>query len=317
MKAVITATLCVFSAQAVLAQTNHVKTPEQTKPFKSSFELNADAEVGVLSNSALSVQELDDISSQSDSGIKTAAGVNAKWQLTKSAKLTSSYKFEQQDYDEFDQYDLDLHQYGLDGSYSFDGHEIGVRYDGAKANVDGEPFLHFNQASTYYGHFLNPHTYLRMSIKTKAKRFVTAKARNADGVGGDVALYHFINNGQTMLMASLSADKENADDNQYDFNGYGFTTKVTHKFTAFNVANKVGAGWRYQNKDYDEQTTDDFFEQIPSRDEHRNVVNAFYNLALFEHVTLIAEAEYGDYQSKLSSNTYTQSVLSASVKVHF
>ncbi|XQF93474.1 hypothetical protein ACOBV9_06185 [Pseudoalteromonas espejiana] len=153
MKAVITATLCVFSAQAVLAQTNHVKTPEQTKPFKSSFELNADAEVGVLSNSALSVQELDDISSQSDSGIKTAAGVNAKWQLTKSVKLTSSYKFEQQDYDEFDQYDLDLHQYGLDGSYSFNSHEVGVRYDGAKANVDGDTFLHFNQASAYYGHF--------------------------------------------------------------------------------------------------------------------------------------------------------------------
>ncbi|MGY8875593.1 MAG: hypothetical protein ACKVJ5_04470, partial [Pseudoalteromonas sp.] len=151
MKAVITATLCVFSAQAVLAQTNHIKTAEQNNPLKSSFELNADAEVGVLSNSALSVQELDDISSQSDSGIKTAAGVNAKWQVTKNAKLTSSYKFEQQDYDEFDQYDLDLHQYGLDGSYSFNSYEVGVRYDGAKANVDGEPFLHFNQASAYYG----------------------------------------------------------------------------------------------------------------------------------------------------------------------
>ena len=47
MKAVITATLCVFSAQAVLAQTNHIKTAEQNNPLKSSFELNADAEVGV------------------------------------------------------------------------------------------------------------------------------------------------------------------------------------------------------------------------------------------------------------------------------
>ncbi|MBH0055595.1 hypothetical protein I6F65_01345 [Pseudoalteromonas sp. SWXJZ94C] len=310
MKAVITATLCVFSAQATLAQT---PTSEQ----RSSFDINGDVSVGILSNSALSIQELDDISSQSDSGIKLSTGASAKWQITKAAKLTSSYRFEQQDYNEFDQYDLDLHQYGLDGSYSFNGHEIGVRYDGAKANVDGDTFLHFNQASAYYGRFLNPQTYLRMSIKTKAKRFATVKERNADGIGADLAIYHFINSGQTMVMASLSADKEDANDNQYDFSGYSVNTKITHKFTAFNMVNQVGAGWRYQNKNYEEQISDDFFEDVSSRDEHRNVVNTFYNVDIFEHVTLMTEAEYGDYQSKLSSNTYTQSVFSVSIKVHF
>jgi hypothetical protein len=310
MKALITAALCVFSTQTTLAQTT---TAEQ----KDSFNVTADATVGVLNNSALSVQALDDISSKSDSGIKISIGTTANWQVSKAVKVTSSYRFEQQNYDEFDQYDLDLHQYGVDASYSVNSHEVGLRYDGAKANVAGDTFLHFDQVSAYYGHFLSPQTYLRMSVKNKTKRFASATARDADGVGADVGLYHFLNKSQTMLMATISADKEDAQDNQFDFSGYAFNTKATHKFTAFNLSNKVGLGWRYQNKNYDEQASNEVFEPLPSRDEHRNVVNVFWHVDLFKHIMLVTEAEYGDYESKQSSNTYTQSIVSASIKVHF
>ncbi|MBH0093241.1 hypothetical protein [Pseudoalteromonas sp. SCQQ13] len=310
MKAIITATLCVFSTQASFAETTAIAP-------KSSFDVSADAAVGVLNNSALSVQELDDISSKSDSGVKISTGATAKWQVSKAVKLTSSYRFEQQNYDEFDQYDLDLHQYGVDGSYSFNSNELGLRYDGAKANVAGDTFLHFNQVSAYYGRFLSPQTYLRMSVKNKTKRFASATARDADGVGADIGLYNFINDGQTMLMASIAADKEDAQDSQFDFSGYTFNTKITHKFTALNLSNKVGLGWRYQNKNYEEQTSNEVLEALPSRDEHRNVVNVFWHLDLFKHIMLVTEAEYGDYESKQNSNTYTQSIVSASIKVHF
>lgn len=310
MKAVITATLCVFSTQATLAQT-------AVPAKKDSFEITADAAVGVLNNSALAVQELDDISSESDSGTKISTGATAKWQATKAVKLTSSYRFEQQNYDEFEQYDLDLHQYGIDASYSLGSSELGLRYDGAKADVAGDNFLQFDQFSAYYGRYLSPQTYLRVSAKNKTKRFTSATARDADGIGGDIGLYHFLNAGKTMLMASVGADKEDAQDNQFDFNGYSFNTKVTHKFSAFNVSNKVGLGWRYQHKNYDEQTSEELLEPLPSRDEHRNVVNAFWHVDVFKHVMLVTEAEYGDYESKLSSNTYTQSIVSASIKVHF
>jgi hypothetical protein len=315
MKAIITATLCVFTAQASFADTTTAKQ-------KSSVTVSGDAAVGILNNSALSVQELDDISSQSDSGVKISTGATATWQASKAVKLTSSYRFEQQNYDEFDQYDLALHQYGVDASYSINSsNELGLRYDGAKANVAGDTFLNFDQVSAYYGRFLSPQSYLRVSVKNKTKRFASATARDADGVGADIGLYHFVNEGQTMLMASVGADNEDAEDNQYDFSGYSVNTKVTHKFTAFNLTNKLGLGWRYQLKDYDEQVSDEVFAaqqpSQPSRDEHRNVVNAFWHLDLHKHITLVTEAEYGDYESQLSSNTYTQSIVSASIKVHF
>jgi hypothetical protein len=304
MKAYLTAAMCVLSVHCANAQTQ-------------TFSVDGDASIGIISNSALSVQELDDISSQSDSGIKISTGLSAKWHVSDLTKVTSTYRFEQQNYNEFDQYDLDLHQYGIDASHTVKGNEFGARYDGAKASVAGKSFLDFDQVSLYYGRFLSPKTYLRMSVKSKSKRFDTASERDADGVGADIGAYHFFNEGQTMLIISANIDKETAQDSQYDFNGYGLNTKLTHKFTALNLANKAGIAWRYQNKDYKEQNSDELVTQTLSRDEYRNVTSAFWNVDLLEHVALETTAEYGDYHSELSSNTYTQSVFSAAIKVHF
>ena len=110
---------------------------------QSSFKVNGEVGAGLISNSALSVDELDDVSSQSDKGYELNAVVKGKWQLTDKTKLSSSYAYNKKIYDEFSQYDLALHQLNIDGSCKFNSSEIGLRVDGASASVAGKTFLNY------------------------------------------------------------------------------------------------------------------------------------------------------------------------------
>ena len=76
-------------------------------------------------------------------------------------------------------------------------------------------------------------------------------------------------------------------------------------------------GLGYQDKDYQENPNDMLTEPTPSRDESRHILTAHWQLSLLDSLSLITEAEYGDYQSQLEANTYTQSIASISLRAEF
>ena len=84
-----------------------------------------------------------------------------------------------------------------------------------------------------------------------------------------------------------------------------------------DISNKAGLSWRYQDKNYQEVINQPLTQSEPSRDESRSVVSAFWQLSVFDSLQIVTEAEYGDYQSKLAANTYTQSIASLSLKASF
>ena len=285
---------------------------------QSTFKLNGEVGGGMIFNSALSVDELDEVSSQSDNGYEFNAAVKGKWQLTDKATLSSSYAYNQKTYTEYSQFDLALHQLNIDGSYKFNSSEIGVRVDGASASLAGNTFLNYQQVSLYLGHFVQPETYLRSSVKTKNKSFAELSDRDASGLGASFDIFHFINGANTMLMLGLSADKEDAQDNQFAYSGVGIHTKITHKFNVFGFNSKVGVGLRFQRKDY--QTVE--VETLPAegmiqRDENRQVIEANWDLHLLDNLSVMTELEHGDFKSQLESQTYQQTIASVGLKYTF
>ncbi|MBQ4832081.1 hypothetical protein J8L70_02385 [Pseudoalteromonas sp. MMG010] len=280
-------------------------------------DYSAVAEVGLTNNSDLAIKELDVISSQSDSGNTLSLALSSNIKFSDTFKITPSYRYEKVNYQTLDQYDLTLHQYGVDSNVKRGNTDFGIRYDGATAKVANETFLRLNQASLYAGHFISATTYIRASLNTASKTFLTQPARDSNNVGVNSSLYYFMNQGNTLLLIGAKIEKEQAEDSQYDFKGYGINTKLSHKFTALNLSNEAGIGWSYNNKDYHETNPASFTEPTLSRDEKRNVFNAFWQLNVIDSISIVAEAEYGDYSSKTSSNTYTQSVTSLSLKAEF
>jgi hypothetical protein len=285
---------------------------------QSTFKLNGEVGGGLIFNSALSVDELDEVSSQSDNGYEFNAAVKGKWQLTDKATLSSSYAYNQKIYTEYSQFDLALHQLNIDGSYKFNSSEIGVRVDGASASLAGNTFLNYQQVSLYLGHFVQPETYLRSSVKTKNKSFAELTDRDATGLGASFDIFHFINGANTMLMLGLSAEREDAQDNQFAYSGVGIHTKITHKFNVFGFNSKVGVGLRFQRKDYQTVEVETLpAEGIIQRDENRQVIEANWDLHLLDNLSVMTELEHGDFKSQLKSQTYQQTIASIGLKYTF
>jgi hypothetical protein len=285
---------------------------------QSSFKLDGEVGWGLIFNSALSVDELDEVSSQSDNGYEFNGAVKGKWQLSDKTKLSSSYAYNQKTYYEYSQYDLALHQLNIDGSYKFNRSEIGLRIDGASASLAGETFLNFQQVSFYLGHFVQPETYLRTSVKTKNKYFAKLSDRDAIGLGVSFDIFHFINSANTMLMLGLTAEKEDTQDNQFTYSGMGIQTKITHKFRVFGFNSKAGVGLRFQRNDYQSIEVETLpAEGIIERDENRQVIEANWDLHLLDNLSVMTELEHGDFNSQLESQTYQQTTASVGLKYTF
>lgn len=284
----------------------------------SDFVFDAELGAGFIHNSALSVDELDDVSSQSDSGHELYGSLKAKWRATKKAKLTASYAYNQKLYRQYSQYDLALHQLSVDGSYKLQSSEVGLRIDAASAYLAGNRFLEYQQMSLYLGKFLQPETFLRSSLKLKNKSFTSLSSRDASGVGANIDLFHFLNGAKTMLLLGVNAERENADQQQFDHWAVGFNTKVTHKLSFFGLSSKLGLGLRYQKKDYKAFTMETTQgNEIIERDENRKVVEANWQLYLIDNLSVVTEWQYGDYQSLISTQTYQQNITSVRVNYTF
>ena len=287
-----------------------------------NFTVNADISLGLMNNSALSVDELDEVSSQGDSGIQKTAAVTGLWKIDGKTKIISSYRYNKQDYHEFDSFDLALQQVSIDTNYQWHEKDLGLRYDGAKAKLAGDTFLTFQQVSIYMGMFLQPKTFLRTSGKIKSKKFAIMGTRNAETFGVSAELFHFINQGKIMLMLGISADKETAIDAQFNYDSYGVSIKFSQKFELLSFAQKAAIGWRFQEKNFQnhvqEYNNDSGSNQLESQaDEHRNIFYAQWQFNFNEHLAMVSHLEYGDYRSQLDSKTYSQTLSSLSIKAQF
>jgi hypothetical protein len=276
---------------------------------QSKLSVSGKASAGVIHNSALSVDEIDDVSNDSDSGNEVAINLNLKWLPSEKIKLVSGYSYQQQNFNTFSQYDLALHQVNIDASYQLKRGEIGFRFDAATASLAKNTFLDFQQASVYYGLFVQAQTYIRTSFKIKNKSFAALSDRNAESIAASADIFHFANNANTMLMAGFNIEKENAINQEFTFKGLGFGTKVSHKFTLFGLGSKVGLDWRYQIKDYLSVEPINSAPQA-QRDENRQILTANWSLNILNDLAIKTQIERGDYGSDLESLSYKQNVAS-------
>jgi hypothetical protein len=303
--------LIIYSIIALLAASVSATVSANSQ---SDFRVSGEASAGFIHNSALSVDEIDNVSNDSDSGNEISIKLNAQWLPNDKFKLVTGYAYQQQNFNTFSQYDLALHQVNVDSSYQLKRGEVGVRVDAAKASLATKTFLDFQQASVYYGLFVQPQTYIRTSFKIKNKSFTELSDRNAEALAVSTDIFHFINDANTMLMLGINIEKENAINQAFSFKGVGIVSKVSHKFTLFGLGSQIGLDWRYQVKDY--LSLQDWSlesEEKTQRDENRQVITATWSLNILDNLALKTELERGNYASDLDSLTYKQNAASLGI----
>jgi hypothetical protein len=93
-----------------------------------------------------------------------------------------------------------------------------------------------------------------------------------------------------MPMFGLSAEKEDAQDSQFDYLRLGIHTKITHKFSMFGLDSRVGFGLRFRNKDYQSVEAENLpARDISERDENRQVIEVHWDLHLLNNLLVVTE----------------------------
>lgn len=292
---------------------------------RASTDLNVSVEAGWSQNSALTVAELDEVSTEQDNGLMLKANLNGKWQATDKVSLQGSYSYNSQNYQDSDQYDLAMQLASLDLTYSLAWFDLGIRHDAAFASLDGDSFLDFNQTSLYLAKLINGNTFVSANTRIKTKTFALAQQRNADNIGTGLDVFYFLSSGNTMLTAGVNLEEETAADTQFNFAGFNFNTKLTHDFLVFGKDSKFSLAWRFQKRDYDAVQTNQqdytkpltMDEQQLTRQDNQHIYQVQWQINLLPRLALKTAVEVGDYNSNIEQQTYEQTVTSISLQAKF
>lgn len=275
----------------------------------TKFELETGAEY----DSNLSVIELDKSSSEGDWSALANARLNSQWQATDKTKIKGGLSYSSKTYRDFSEFDLAIKQAFIDASYDFQPLTLGASFHYADAELDSSDFLTLQQRSIYISRLINQTIFLRAALNDQDKDFPGSSARNADNqsLAGDA--FFFFNQGKTFLTVGLTGETENANANEFDYDGTNLRTSLSHQFSLWNKKNRLQLGWRYDQRDYSEITP----TLEAKRNDTRRIATLEWQIETNSWLSVVGKVERGNYDSNLASANYAETVSSLMLKASF
>jgi len=292
----------VFTSQALYAK------EEKKKP-----EFSGEIGLGAEYDSNVSVSELDQTTQEDDQAVTFDADFDLKLPITNSTEISASYGYSEVRYQVFDELDLTSHFVSADISQELGNIEIGFTYRQILANLDGERFLTLKQLSPHAAIFLGKKAYWRLDYTQADKTIEGRPERDADSdaVGSD--FYWFINGSRTYLSVGYKFSQEDAVDPALDYDGNTFKIKLTKRFGFNKLDGALKIGASYEQRDYQNDTA----ALGEPRQDDRTRLQTELELPISNHLNLLLNLEYADYQSNYLPADYDQYIAGAQLVLDF
>ena len=274
-----------------------------------TWEVNS----GVKHDNTLTIAELDQVSQQSDVALTLQAQAKVKWQIPPKLTLKSTASYQINDYQKYSNYDLNIAKIAFDLDYRLADSTIGTSYYFVDAKLDKADFLQFSQNSLYWSKLYQQRYLLRFSADVKEKEFANLTERDASSFSVSNQHFYFFNQAKSFVSLNLTADNENAKDNQFDLRGFGVRALYSHSFVGWQHEQQLQLGWQYNKRDYQQAGT----EEQPQRKDNSQVVDATWLFNLTPNWSINTKVEYGNYQSTLENLNYDETITSLSLKGTF
>ncbi len=278
---------------------------------KADTTFNAELEAGLEYDSNLSVEELDRISTQSDTAYLLKGKANGQWGATDKLTVKGGYSYAGKTYQDYGKFDLAIHQLFADAAYDVGQFTVGASHYYALARLDNSDFLDLNLTSVYASTLINKQIFVRAAGNVQNKHFDGRSNRNAENLGLDGDVYYFFNQGKTFVSVGVSIDEEDANGAEFDYSGIGFKSKVQNKFDLMGKESKLALSYRYVDRDYDHPTP----AIGEARNDTRHTTRLSWEVALQPYLDVVSALEYGDYDSNLSSVNYSETVGSVTLRL--
>ena len=290
----------------MLCSTGVVQAAEATS---ANFEVSA----GVEQDSNLNIVELDQSSEESDLAVLLGAKADGKWQVSEKFALSGGYSYAGKTYQDQSAYDLALHQFSVDASYSAELLTVGASFHYADANLNKKDFLELQQTSFYVSKLLNERFYLRSAVNLQNKDFAGLRERNAENVAWVNDGFVFFNQGKSFVALGFGIENENAKLHELDYKANTLRAKASHQYELWDKSQKLQAGWRYFTRDYAGVNA----EIKSKRNDSAHVSELEWEVNFTDHIAAVTKVEYGQYDSNLPSADYSETRTSLTLKARF
>jgi hypothetical protein len=289
-------------------------------------------------DSSVSLDQVDDISRESDYASKLKWALGGKWQVNDNVQLSTSYKGRQRIYDQFSEYDLEQHQLALSSKFTYAGIGYSYRYDGVTAQVDGEDFLNFNQSTVAVDKLFDT-SFLRGYVSKNKKDFMQLEERNASATIVGLDSLVFYNQGKSHLSFNISMENETAQEKLFDNKTGNVSTGYQHKFTEALLPTTWTNTVRYGQKRYDSfiistvvaeeeeevfpidlqpnDTTDNQSQTDEERVDGRTQFTTRLGIELNDWLGLMVEASYINNDSNYAPVDYSERLMSVGISASF
>lgn len=280
-----------------------------------TWEVNS----GIKHDNTLTIAELDQVSQQSDVALSLQGEAKVKWKISPKLTLKSNLSYQVNDYQTYNDYDLNLAKIAFDLDYRLADSTIGTSYYFVDAELDKEDFLQFSQNSIYWSKLFDQQYLFRVSADYKKKEFANLTDRDATSFGISNQHFFFFNEANSFVSLNFNFDNENANDSQYDYRGLGARAMYSHSFIGWDHHQQIQLGLQYNKKDYEQtEITQQFgansFEQ---RKDKSQVIDAQWIFTMTPNWSVNTKVEYGHYDSTIESLNYNETITSLSLKGTF
>ena len=280
---------------------------------KKDSSWDFEAGVGTEFDSSIGVDEIDTDTSESDVSANLNFSANYRTKFGDKGGANFSYIFSQSLYQDFDEFDLQVHGITSSIHRKVNKADLGIGYNYFYTVLGDEGFIRLHQLAPYYSSFITPKLYTRLSFIHTDKNLLDRDDRDAqsNALSGD--LYIFSNKSKTYLNLGYRYDIEDATDPQFDYKGHNLKVRWQNKFPLWGGEGRFRIGWQYTKRDYDNIT----LSIGTPRDDERHVLGTELEIPAFKGWNATLSYKYRDTSSNIDVADYSESIVGVKFTTEF
>jgi len=277
------------------------------------IRLSAEFSVGGITDSDVGIADLDQTTRNSDTALKLGAKLNVEAKPTNKLTLRAGYEFNDTQYQEFSDFDLQTHLATGEAAYTIGKTDAGLMVAFADARLDGASYLVLSQASPFVQRTFGSSLVLRGAYVRAERDFKIEDGRDATSDELQADAFFLLDSTNRYVILGGKTGTSKADDSTFSFTSGGGKARFVNRFDLFGQEAKLRLGAEAEIRD---------FESIPAgmtetRRDELLAGTGDLSVPIRGPISLDLGYEYRARESNLQAADYDEHVGRAELKVAF
>jgi hypothetical protein len=284
-----------------------------TSNAQEDSPLSVSVSAGYEYDSNLTVDAIDSSSDAGDSSLVFDGSVNFDVFDTEEGGFSAGYNYFQTVHNEFDEFDMAIHGFNLDGRYTIDRIDLGTTYMFNTIKLGGEAFMNMHTMRPNIGYLMdNNKVYLIGSYEYQKQDFDAFSLRGRDAKRHSIGAksIFLLGDGRTAT-ASYDWTDHNTSDLGYSYTGHKIDFGLKLPIDMFDRETIFRTGYKFQTKDY--QIASRRYTDGETRVDKRHTISASWQVPIVSGFYAKAEIEYIASNSNYSVVDYNETISTFSV----